>query len=359
VAGSLFSEDQDVLIAVETKEPPVMDVESVLVEVKRIAQSLHSAGTFSSAALEAIVRHASDRPVHRSVETGSGASTLLLSHLSENHIVFAVDGGTGSIRSIEASTLLRRGVVTFVEGPTQLTLPRHTFEQSLQLALIDGPHAYPFPDLEYYYLYPHMDTGALLIVDDIHIPTITNLFHFLSADEMFELQDVVDTTAFFRRTEAATFPTTSDGWLTQRYNGRVFESIEPQVVTPDRERVQRHTASYLDQFGPHRDPLRLSNIVVRCDEDLVISGWAVDSGQRRPAAAVDLVLDGISYRTAVRVPRADVARAQGDYGCLASGFNARFPPGVLKPGPHQLDVRILLNGELESSPAVHLQFVGI
>ena len=180
-----------------------MSVAAILEEVVRIAPSLHKAGTFSTRTLEALARHATVAPVHHSAETGSGASTLLFSHLSPDHTVFALDAGTGSVRSIETSPLLRRGAVTFVEGPTQVTLPRHTFVHRLQLALIDGPHGYPFPDLEYYYLYPQLDPGALLIVDDIHIPTITNLFDVVSADEMFDLQEVVETTAFFRRTTRA------------------------------------------------------------------------------------------------------------------------------------------------------------
>ena len=158
----------------------------VLSEIIRISPTLHTAGTFSAATLEAFIRHVSARPPRHSVETGAGASTLLLSHLSEHHTVFALDGGTGSLRSVQESPLLRREAVTFVEGPSQSTLPGHEFVQPIQAALIDGPHAYPFPELEYYYLYPHLETGALLIVDDIHIPTITHLFDFLCADEMFD-----------------------------------------------------------------------------------------------------------------------------------------------------------------------------
>ena len=43
-------------------------VSSVLAEVIRIAPSLHKAGTFSTATLEAIVRHASMKPVQHSAE---------------------------------------------------------------------------------------------------------------------------------------------------------------------------------------------------------------------------------------------------------------------------------------------------
>src|SRR4029078_1508493 len=125
------------------------------------------------------------------------------SHLSSSHHVFAVDDGS-SISQVRQSPLFRSENVTFIEGPTQITLPQHRFTEKLQLVLIDGPHGYPFPDLEYYFLYPHLETGALLILDDIHIPTIPNLFQFLRRDAMFELDEVVQTTAFLTRTSAPT-----------------------------------------------------------------------------------------------------------------------------------------------------------
>src|SRR6266704_589036 len=140
------------------------------------------------------------------------AGTLLFSHMSEHHTVFALDDGTGSVTNVRRSRLLRQDVVTFVEGPTQVTLPQHRFTEKLQLVLIDGPHGYPFPDLEYYYLYPHLETGALLILDDIHIPTVQNLFQFLRRDAMFELEETVQTTAFFARTSAPVFDPVGDGW---------------------------------------------------------------------------------------------------------------------------------------------------
>jgi hypothetical protein len=333
------------------------DVLTVLAEVVRIAPTLHKAGTFSAAALEAIVRHATARPVQHSVETGSGASTLLFSHVSEDHTVFAVDAETGSIRSIETSPLLRRQAVTFVEGPTQVTLPVHAFAHRLQLALIDGPHGYPFPDLEYYYLYPHLDPDALLIVDDIHIPTITNLFDFISADEMFDLQEIVETTAFFRRTGAPVFPTTGDGWWTQRYNERVFEGTDAELLNlrlP--ERVELPALFCLDQFGPVREPLGVSRMRVPLGDQVVVAGWALDARRRRPAVAVDLVLDGAPYRALVGISRADVAAAHGDPAYVLSGFRARFPPGAITVGSHELEIRVVVNGGREYYPAARMRF---
>ena len=329
----------------------------VLSEIIRISPTLHTAGTFSVATLDAFVRHVSAKPPQHSVETGAGASTLLLSHLSERHTVFALDGGTGSLQSVQISPLLRRDVVTFVEGPSQTTLPRHEFTHPIQVALIDGPHAYPFPELEYYYLYPHLDTDALLIVDDIHIPTITHLFDFLCADQMFDLQEVVETTAFFRRTDVPTFFPFGDGWQLQRYNQRAFESSRPvrfESVPP--ERVAIDTPFFLDRLGTISEPMHRRDGTIAGGAELIVSGWALDARGRRPAAAVDLVIDGVIYRVPVGIPRGDVAAVHGDYGYMRCGFSVRFPERFLGAGAHELEMRIVLGGERDYVSAGRVAF---
>lgn len=193
-------------------------IEALVRSIAEIAPGLHTAGTLSGRVLEAIARHAGRRRILRSAETGCGASTLLLSHLSPEHTVFAFDGGSGSIANVLRSPLFRRESVTIIDGPTQRTLPAHRFAGDLQLALIDGPHAYPFPDLEYYFLYPHLSAGALLVVDDIQIRTVHHLFEFLSADAMFRPVEVEGSTAFFERTDAPAFDPYGDNWSGQNYN---------------------------------------------------------------------------------------------------------------------------------------------
>ena len=57
----------------------------------------------------------------------------------------------------------------------------------IDIVLIDGPHAYPFPDLEYYYFYPHIVTGGLLIIDAINIPSIRNMAEVIKQDAMSDV----------------------------------------------------------------------------------------------------------------------------------------------------------------------------
>jgi hypothetical protein len=152
------------------------------------------------------------------VETGTGKTTLLMSHLSKRHTVFALDVGD-SLSRVRSSHLLHSDAVEFVEGPTQVMLPKYRFTEKLQVAIIDGPHGYPFPDLEYYFIYPWLETGALLVLDDVLIPSIRRMFDILAADATFEVLEIVDNNcAFLRRTSTPSIDPVGDGWMEQGYN---------------------------------------------------------------------------------------------------------------------------------------------
>jgi len=195
----------------------------------------HRSGTLDAHVLRAMEELAPSS-IEWSMETGCGKSTILLSNLSARHVVFAYDDrnhANSSVHYYANCPIFKAEATTLVAGATQLTLPRFEFSQPIDFALLDGPHGYPFPELEYYYVYPHLRTGAVLVVDDIHIPTIHRLYSFLAEDEMFELLHVERTTAFFRRTEAPTFSPLGDGWELQAYNRRRFP-IDAAAADPER-----------------------------------------------------------------------------------------------------------------------------
>ena len=194
-------------------------------EIANLPPNWHRAGSVSRKVLHAIAIHAERiGTIRHSVETGSGRTTLLFSHLSASHLVFAKDDGE-SISVVKKSHLFKSDHVTYIEGPNQVTLPRYTFNHKVQMALIDGPHGYPFPDLEYYYLYPLIETGGLILLDDIQIPSITRMYEIIKMDDMFNLLEVVGNMAFFSRSGAPLIDPLSDSWWLQGYNRAHYEEI--------------------------------------------------------------------------------------------------------------------------------------
>ena len=225
-------------------------------QIAALPEDWHGAGTVSAAVLDALHRHAAARgEIARSVETGTGKTTLLLSHLSRGHTVFTKDdaGDGDSLERVRTSPLLNADSVRFVIGPTQRTLPAHGFDEPIALAYLDGPHAYPFPDLEYWAVYPHIDAGGLLVIDDIQIRTISNLFAFLKADAMWDLAEVVDNTAFFVRTPAPALDPFGEGWWEQRINRRFVHGHLPpkqRVVATAKDALpDRLRATLQARFG--------------------------------------------------------------------------------------------------------------
>jgi hypothetical protein len=201
------------------------DLIALAEELDELPYDWHGAGSVARGVLAAIIRNAPERIEH-TAETGAGRSTVLFSQLSPHHTVFAIEWG-GSISQPQQHSRLRAASVEWVIGPTQQTLVTHEFAHQLDIVLLDGPHGYPWPQLEYAKVYPTLRTGSLLIVDDIQIPTIRHLFDFLREDDMFELIEVVSNTAFFRRTDAPTFPTDGDHWWLQKYNKSRYPLAPP------------------------------------------------------------------------------------------------------------------------------------
>jgi hypothetical protein len=202
---------------------------TVVESIRALPASWHQSGSLNIAVVDYLFRCA--QGAQNTAETGCGKSTLALSHASQRHVAFTLgllpgeDPKRHSFSQVKSSPLLRQETCEFVLGPTQQTVPAFPFDRQFDLVLLDGPHGYPFPELEYFYFYPHILPGGWLVVDDIQIPTIANMVSVLKRDAMFRLERVVRTTAFFRRTDAPTFPPLGDGWWEQGYNQGLGVSI--------------------------------------------------------------------------------------------------------------------------------------
>lgn len=183
--------------------------------------SWHDAGNLNPMVLRAMVKHAARVGAQETAETGCGLSTVVLSAIAGCHTCFTVAAGN-SLELVQSVPHLRHDRVNFVIGPSQLTLPRHSFARPLDFVLIDGPHGFPFAQMEYFCFYQRIRKGGVLVVDDIHIPTIRQMYDVLRDDKMWTHVEDVLTTAFFLRTDAPLFDPHGDGWERQQFNQRHF-----------------------------------------------------------------------------------------------------------------------------------------
>jgi predicted O-methyltransferase YrrM len=127
------------------------------------------------------------RPGDRTLETGSGLSTIVLAASGAEHTC-VVPNPEQSRRIVEFCQL--RGLPTdgleFQLERSEVVLPRLD-PVPLDLVLLDGSHAFPQVFIDWYYTAGRLKVGGHLVVDDVHIWTGTVLRDFLAADPAWEL----------------------------------------------------------------------------------------------------------------------------------------------------------------------------
>lgn len=190
----------------------------------------HRAGAFPTDVLRLLERMLPPS-LQASAETGCGKSTILFSNISAHHTVFCLDdrkhGAGSSVAFFQQCPLTKPERIEAVFGPTQRTLPLYQHARRYQAVLLDGPHGWPAPELEYHFLYPHIETDGLLILDDCHIPTIGRMADVLAEDPMWRVEGLAAAAVIFRRTEAPLFDPLGDGWWEQPFNRRRVPAGNP------------------------------------------------------------------------------------------------------------------------------------
>jgi hypothetical protein len=138
-------------------------------------------------------------PGMRTIETGSGASTVSFAELGADHTAISPSGDEHD--RIKA-TCAERGIdvrtVRFFDESSDVVLPRLADER-FALALIDGEHAFPFPIVDFHYLDRMLDLGGWLIVDDAPINAVGMLGRFLDSSPDWQRDGVADDRALIYR----------------------------------------------------------------------------------------------------------------------------------------------------------------
>jgi hypothetical protein len=139
-------------------------------------------------------------PGSRTLETGSGYSTILFAMKGAQHTCVVPNQpeidrilAYCEQRSIDSSGL------TFCVKPSERVLP--TLDTGrLDLVLIDGSHSFPQVFIDWFYTAEALNVGGHLLVDDVHVWTGRVLRDFLAAEPEWTVVDELGgRTAIFRK----------------------------------------------------------------------------------------------------------------------------------------------------------------
>ena len=123
----------------------------------------------------------------RSIETGSGISTIVFLLLGTKHTAVSPDEGEPErIRSYCEEHNISLQHYSPVVAASETFLP--TLEQTtpFDLALVDGNHAFPAPCIDWFYLTRVLRKGGIMVVDDTQLWPCRVLADFLDAEEVWQ-----------------------------------------------------------------------------------------------------------------------------------------------------------------------------
>lgn len=116
------------------------------------------------------------------LETGAGISTLVFALRGTRHFAVTPNADESvAIRDYAASTGIELSRVSFVNEPSEAALPAIA-TPALDLVLIDGKHAFPWPILDWFFTAERLKKGGIVILDDTPLWAVRILADFLAAD---------------------------------------------------------------------------------------------------------------------------------------------------------------------------------
>jgi hypothetical protein len=137
---------------------------------------------------------------HRTLETGSGRSTIVFAARAASHICVAPDGERAEqVRRYCRSKGIPLAHVRFVVDRPEEALPRLE-PTPLDLVLLDGSHSFPQLFIDWSYAGRRLMEGGHLVIDDVHLWTGRVLMDFCKAEPGWTFLTLLGgRTAVFRR----------------------------------------------------------------------------------------------------------------------------------------------------------------
>jgi hypothetical protein len=196
-------------------------------ELRASPPSLHGQAEFWGLAWQALAFiERTVQPGMATLETGAGASTIVFAAHAADHE--AVTPSADEAERIRAECE-RRGISTerlrFRIGSSAEVL-RAWEPRPLDLVLVDGAHAFPYPTLDWWFLAPHLKIGGLLLLDDAYMPPVAAVVDYLRTSPAWTLEQPVSFRTAVARKLADDVPPSE--WRGERSGGRMsFRYLPP------------------------------------------------------------------------------------------------------------------------------------
>lgn len=139
------------------------------------------------------------QPGWRTFETGAGASSVVLLAAGARHTSLSPSKEEAErVRATCTSRGIPTGDYEHVVGESQFALPDYGPEPVLDLALVDGDHAFPAPAIDWFHLTRWCREGAIVALDDVQLWQVRVVTQLLDRDAAFDRLQVTPRWAAYR-----------------------------------------------------------------------------------------------------------------------------------------------------------------
>jgi len=138
-------------------------------------------------------------PGFYTLETGAGLSTLVFALCRSKHICITPSKTeVDIIKTYGVKNNIDLGNVTFIHQGSEDYLPQ--LKANIDIVLLDGKHAFPWPFIDWFYSSRILKTGGQLILDDINIEPVCIIKNFMLEDNNWSLHKFFDKSCVFIKT---------------------------------------------------------------------------------------------------------------------------------------------------------------
>ena len=172
------------------------------------------------------------------LETGSGASTIVFAAAGTDHVAVTPDPNEEErVRAACRELGISSDRVSFEVGYSHDVLPLLS-ERALDLALLDGAHGFPYPILDWWHLAPRLEIGGRLLLDDAYMPPVAVVLDHARSSKAWEVERAISYRTVVLRKCADELPPFD--WEGERLGGHMsFRYLPPaeRAVASTRHRV--------------------------------------------------------------------------------------------------------------------------
>jgi hypothetical protein len=147
-------------------------------------------------------------PGSSTLETGCGLSTVVFAARGASHVAVQPDAGqVERIRRYCRAEGIDDSRLAFIAESSHTALLSTWQPTPLDVVLIDGAHAFPFPALDWFYTQAHVKVGGHVLVDDAHLRSVGALVRYLDQSPSWARVEVLGhRTPLYRKVDDAPPP---------------------------------------------------------------------------------------------------------------------------------------------------------